>query len=86
MSLDIVRSSDPSRFEATVEGHLCVLDYRLEGSTVFMTHVGVPPPVEGRGIAGELTQTAVAWARAEGLEIVAACPYVAAWMGRHPEA
>lgn len=86
MSLDVVRSHDRCRFETSVEGHLCVLDYRLEGSTVFMTRVAVPPPVEGRGIAGALTQTAVAWARAEGLEIVATCPYVAAWMGRHPDA
>ena len=86
MSQDIAHSPDQSRFKTSVEGHLCVLDYRLEGSTVFMTRVSVPPPVEGRGIAGALTRKAVAWSRSEGLEIVAACPYVAAWMQRHPDA
>ena len=69
-----------------MDGHVGVLDYRQEGSAVYMHHVGVPPEVQGRGVAGELTRTAVAWARAEGLEVVARCPYVAAWMRRHPEA
>ena len=86
MNLEIEHAPEQGFFATTVDGHRCVLDYRLEGSTVFMDHVGVPAPVEGRGIASALTRTAVAWARAEGLEIVARCPYVAAWMGRHPEA
>ena len=74
------------RFETTVDGQLCVLDYRVEGRAAFMTHVGVPPPVEGRGIAAELTRTAVTWARSQGLDVVPVCPYVAAWMRRHPDA
>lgn len=74
-----------SRFETTVEGNLCVIDYRCEGENVYLTHVGVPPPVENRGIAGFLTQAALEWIRADGLNAVPICPYVVAWIRRHPE-
>lgn len=83
---DVVHRPGEQRFESTVEGHRCVLRYRLEPGAAVMTHVGVPPPVEGRGIAAALTRTAVAWARSQGLEVVPVCPYVAAWMRRHPGA
>ena len=48
-----------------------------------MTHTIVPPPVEGRGIAGQLTRTAVEWARSEGLQIDPQCSYVRSWLQKH---
>jgi len=86
VSLEVEHVPERGRFQAKVEGHTCVLEYRRAGTTAFMEHVGVPQAVEGRGIASGLTRAAVAWARSEGLEIVALCPYVAAWMRRHPDA
>jgi uncharacterized protein len=74
-----------SRFETMVDGHRAVLDYRRQGDSVHMTHVGVPAPIEGRGIAAALTRAALDWARAERLPVVPRCPYVAGWIDRHPE-
>jgi predicted GNAT family acetyltransferase len=85
MNCEIIHNAELSRFETTVEGNLCVIDYRRENELVYLTHVGVPPPVENRGIAGLLTQTALDWARAEGLQAVPICPYVVAWIRRNPE-
>lgn len=85
MTHTIVHNRAQSRFETTVEGNLCILDYRRDDSIVNMNHVGVPRPVEGRGIAADLTQTALDWARAEDLQVVPSCPYVAAWIKRHPD-
>jgi len=86
MSLEIEHHPEEGCFRTRVDGHECILEYRREGSAACMDHVGVPAPVEGRGIASALAGAAVAWARLEGLEVVARCPYVAAWMQRHPEA
>ena len=83
MICDIFHNAALGRFETTVEGNLCVIDYRREGSIVYLTHVGVPRPVGNRGIAAALTQAAFDWARAEGVQIVPVCPYVVAWIKRH---
>jgi uncharacterized protein len=73
------------RFEATVDGHLCRLDYLHDGDLLRIHHTEVPPPLEGRGIAAKLVAGAVAHCRAEGLRIQPLCSYVRAWMRRHPE-
>ncbi|HEV2621191.1 MAG TPA: GNAT family N-acetyltransferase [Frateuria sp.] len=85
MDLDIRHDPGAQRFETRVDGALCVLDYRLAGDSMTITHTGVPPAVEGRGIAAALTRAAMESARAQGLKVVPACSYAAAWLRRHPE-
>lgn len=72
------------RFETQVEGEHCVLGYRKKGGSMVIEHVRVPTAVEGRGIAAALTQAALATARTEGWSVVPHCPYVAAYIQRHP--
>ncbi len=68
-----------------MDGELCVLDYRIDGQVITMNRVFVPPPVEGRGIAGRLTRHALDAAREAGHKVIPRCPYVAAWIERHPD-
>jgi len=73
------------RFEATVEGLRCELDYQLDGHLMRITHTGVPKALEGRGIAAALTAHALAWARAQGHQVQPLCSYVQVYLRRHPE-
>lgn len=82
--MEIVNNLTDSRFETIVEGLLCVADYRREGTRLVMPHTHVPTVLRGRGIAAALVQTALDWARAEGLQVVPQCAYVATYMRRHP--
>lgn len=82
---DVTHNAAQSRFEATVEGQLCVADYRQQGRVMRMTHTGVPPQLEGRGIAAALVRAALGHAREQGLKVDPACSYVAVYMRRHPE-
>ena len=83
MDVDVVHVPDRSRFEAQVEGQTAYLTYEVDGGTVAMTHTIVPYPIEGRGIAGQLTRSAVEWARAQSLEIDPQCSYVRSWLQKH---
>jgi len=83
--MDVRHNAAQSRFETTVDGALCVLDYQMRGERMCMTHTGVPAAVGGRGIAARLVGTALAHAREQGLKVVPACSYVEAYMRRHPE-
>jgi hypothetical protein len=83
--LKIENNSDSSRFEVLVNGKLARLDYRVEPGTIFLLHVEVPVEEERRGIASSLTKTALDFARDRGLKVVPRCPFVAAYMRKHPE-
>jgi predicted GNAT family acetyltransferase len=83
--LKVEHDPERSRFQATVDGRLCVADYRLGNGVMHMTHTAVPPALQGRGIAAAIVQAALAHARAHGLRVNPLCSYVARYMQRHPE-
>ena len=83
--IDVRHNTDASRFEATVDGLLCVASYHLADGVMRMHHTEVPAVLEGRGIAGQLVRTAFAYATANGLRIEPRCSYVRSYMQRHPE-
>jgi uncharacterized protein len=85
MGYDIRHLAAAHRFETTVDGYVCELDYLLQDGTMTITHTGVPPEVGGRGIAGELVHTAFETARKEGWKVMPACSYARVWIERHPE-
>lgn len=81
----VTHNPGSSRFEATIEGLLCVADYELHQGVMSMTHTVVPQALEGRGIAAALVSAALTWARAQGYKVNPACSYVRVYMKRHPE-
>lgn len=85
MDVAVTHVPERSRFEAAVDGQTGYLEYEVAGSRVAMIHTVVPGQIEGRGVAGELTRTAVAWAREQSLEIDAQCSYVRSWLAAHPQ-
>lgn len=88
MSNDITVShnEEKSRFEAEVDGHLGIAEYMLsKPNTIVFTHTEVPKEIEGRGVAGRIVRGGLDYARAQGLDVMPLCPYVAAFIRRHPE-
>lgn len=59
--------------------------YRREADRITFTHTVVEPEHEGEGVGSALAQAALDGARAAGLRVVPQCPFVAAWIRRHPD-
>ena len=72
-------------FEWVVDGHRAFAAYQREGDRIVFTHTLVPKAIGGRGIAGRLIRFALDSARDQGLKVVPHCPYVKAWIDKHPE-
>lgn len=73
-----------SRYEAAADGRLAVAEYRLAGDQIIFTHTEVPEEMAGTGVGSKLVQAALDDARARGLTVVPQCPFVAAYIKRHP--
>lgn len=50
-----------------------------------LQHTEVPPSGQGHGVGDALVRAALTYAREQGMRVVATCPYVQAWLRRHPE-
>ena len=92
MTQDITITHDGNATGGEYTAHISGIDetgelaWRAQGAGVRVaTHTGVPPAMQGRGIAGKLVDALIADAREQGFKIVPACSYVAAQFQRHPE-
>lgn len=84
-NLEIVNNEPAHQFEADVDGQMAVLTYRHIGGSLALDHTEVPPELSGRGIAALLARAALDHARSEHLEVAPNCPYVSAYLKKHPE-
>ena len=73
------------RFEAELDGKLALLEYQQSGDRIYFTHTEVPEAFEGQGIGGKLVRAAYAFAREKKLDPVARCPFVSAYLEKHPD-
>jgi uncharacterized protein len=74
-----------SRFELEADGATAFLNYRLAGNVITLDHTETPVAARGRGIASRLIEGVLQETRARGLKVVPRCPFVIAYLGKHPE-
>ncbi len=86
MSEEFTHDRAKRQFEVTLDGVPAgVAHYRLAGTVAVFDHTVVPPPLEGRGIAGRLVRFAMDEIRAEGQwRVRPVCSYVVGWFARNP--
>jgi predicted GNAT family acetyltransferase len=86
MTLAIEHQSDARRFTAQVGGKTAYITYReLAPRLLELDHTFVPREFRGSGIASQLTVRALDYARERGCRVVPSCPFVSAYIERHPE-
>ena len=80
-------SHDPARgrFEIRTDAGTAVLAYDRRGDVLEMMHTEVPPASEGQGYGATLAEAALDFARRDGARVIPSCPFVAAFIERHPD-
>lgn len=85
-TIEVRDDPDRQRYVIIVDGTQRGLsEYRRRGDTRVFTHTEIDDEVSGRGLASRLVQEAVDDVRARGGMIVPLCPFLGAWLDRHPE-
>lgn len=82
---DVVDNKERHRFELVEDGHTAFAAYTIDGDVITFTHTLVPKAIEGRGIASRLILAALTDVKGRGLKVVPRCPFVKAYIERHPE-
>jgi predicted GNAT family acetyltransferase len=59
--------------------------YVLDADAVVFTHTEVLEVAEGRGVGSALARGALDQVRASGRQVVPLCPFIRAYIARHPE-
>ncbi|UYM03509.1 GNAT family N-acetyltransferase [Solicola gregarius] len=82
----VADAPERSRFEIIVDGRLAgFAEYQLGDGVITFTHTEIGDEYAGQGLGSTLVRTALDDVRARGLSVRPLCPYVAAYIKRHPE-
>jgi hypothetical protein len=85
--VQVIHNEAANRFEANLDGKIAHADY-IKGSgesTLIFTETEVPEEFEGQGIGSKLARTALEYAQANNLRVQPLCPFIRAYIERHPE-
>lgn len=74
-----------SRFELDAGRVITFMTYRLAGNVMTLAHTETPVAARGRGLASQLVKGVLDEMRRRGLKIVPRCPFVSAYLAKHPE-
>jgi uncharacterized protein len=85
MSNAVRDNADRHRFELDADGHVAFSNYRRDGDTLTVLHTEVPAALNGRGIGSALVCGLLDLVRGQGSKVRPLCPFVAAYIARHPE-
>jgi predicted GNAT family acetyltransferase len=84
----VVRRNDAlHRFEAELDGTIVgTIQYRAQPGMVILVHTETDAAYGGRGIGSQLARAALEDLRSKGEKAVVVCPFIKAWLGKHPGA
>ena len=82
---EVVNNKAHHRYELAVDGHVAASYYNLADGIVTFIHTEVPPELAGKGVGSKLIRGALDQVRTDGLKVIAQCPFVKAYIDKHPE-
>jgi predicted GNAT family acetyltransferase len=75
-----------SRYEIHVDGQLAgFTQYRLTPGVIDFIHTEIDDAYEGQGLGGQLARGALDDVRANGLKVIATCPFIKGWIAKHDD-
>ena len=84
-----IRIADNSalhRYEVLRDGVVVgISQYALTDDVITFLHTEVDSAVEGQGLGSRLAAGALDDVRRRGLRVIAKCPFIAAYLKRHPD-
>jgi predicted GNAT family acetyltransferase len=82
---DVVNNREQHRYELAVDGRIAASYYKLDNGVITFIHTEVPPELGGKGIGSKLIKGALNLVRAEGLKVIALCPFVKGYIDKHSD-
>jgi predicted GNAT family acetyltransferase len=84
--MDLTDNKELSRYELRDGDNLVgFAEYHFHGGELAFLHTEIRAEYEGRGLGGELVHGALDDARSRGLRVLPYCPFVRAWLAKHPD-
>lgn len=86
--LELINNTDHAkkRFELKVENETIFIEYILTSdNSIYLTHTEVPVSMEGKGLGSTIVKKTLQYIQEKKYKMIPLCPFVAAYIKKHPE-
>ncbi len=83
--MELINNTDQKQFQLKVDDATVYIEYIEAKGKIYFTHTEVPLALEGKGYGGKIVKMALEHVRQRNIDLVPLCPFVAAYIKRHPE-
>jgi len=82
-TLSLLDEEESRQFVLIIGGHRARMEYDRSSDRIFLTHLLVPPALEGYDIEAVLTEKVLTWAEDHRMKVVPYCQYVKTYLRRN---
>ncbi|WP_276166516.1 GNAT family N-acetyltransferase [Zobellia alginiliquefaciens] len=80
------KKGEKGRFEIDVDGQIAFMEYMIsKQNIIYLTHTEVPKSLGGQGVGSALVSKVFEFIKQADMKMAPLCPFVAAYIKRHPE-
>ena len=84
-TIELTDNEAENRYEMSFENTISFIEYEKEGDNISLLHTEVNPSLEGRGVGTAIVEKVLKAIEEKGLQLIPLCPFVVAYIKRHPD-
>lgn len=84
-SIPLIKNEQLHRFEMTIHDDTAFIEFAEDNNILTFIHTEVPESLQGKGVGSAIIEKSLSYAKANGFGIKPICPFVHAYLKRHPE-
>lgn len=85
MDHKLINNEAEKRFEVHIDNLIAFVDYKLFKGGIAYIHTEVPETLSGKGVGSFLARGVLDYAAENHLKVKPYCPFINAYINRHPE-
>lgn len=83
---ELIDNEERHQYEFHIERYIPRIEYiKSKNGEIYLTHTEVPVELEGKGVGSLLVEKALMDIESKDLRLVPLCPFVAAYIHKHPD-
>ena len=85
LNVPLIKNTDKNRFELITDTYTTFIEFKERGKKIWLIHTETPEELKGKGSATAIVEKTLVYLEENGYKMVPLCPFVAAYLKRHPE-
>jgi uncharacterized protein len=85
LNVPLIKNADKNRFELITDDYTTFIEFKERDKKIWLIHTEAPEALKGRGSATAIVEKTLAYLEENDYKMVPLCPFVAAYLKRHPE-